>query len=110
MLETLLRPGDTVERCGLILQNGDYIELPNIAENPEISFEINAVDLLPFVDSGQIAGTWHTHPTSSPNLSGEDRETFLVWANLKHVIIGMEDGKPAAKTYFVEEGLVLQCE
>jgi proteasome lid subunit RPN8/RPN11 len=110
MLETLLHKGDEVERCGLILKDGSTVELPNIAENPETSFRMDLEKALPYLTDDQVAATWHTHPHTDPNLSGEDYSCFLSWPDLEHVIVGIRDGDVAVTRYRVEKGLVIACD
>lgn len=109
MLETLLRPDDTVERCGLILKNGDVIEVPNIATDPVNSYEMDPVEVLKYLD--QVEATWHTHPTSNAVLSHEDRDGFVAWPDWGHVIIGRDlKGEVVVAKYVVEDGLVIVCD
>lgn len=110
MLETLLRPDDAVERCGLILRSGEVVELPNVAECPEVSFEMDPEALLPHVAADAVEATWHTHPDSDPILSGADYEGFLAWPDLVHHVIGRRDGKIVVASYRVEDGLVIACD
>ena len=108
MLETLLQPGDTEERCGLILTDESIVEIENVAEDKVNSYRMNPVGVLPFVDN--LAGTWHTHPDSDPNLSEEDYAGFLAWPDLEHYIIGRRSGHITVMKYRVEDGLVLACD
>lgn len=110
MLETLLQKGDTAERCGLILKDETIVEIENIAPNTAVGFEMNPVALIPFLDNDLIAATWHTHVDSSPNLSGEDHESFRSWPQLDHYVIGLLNGKPSVAKYQVQEGFVIQCD
>ena len=109
MLETLLKDDDTIERCGLILKDGTVVEIKNVAPDPAIAYEMDPVELLPYVEAGTIESTWHTHPQSDPTLSGADHEGFLTWPDLGHCIIGRRDGQVAVARYRVEEGFVLAC-
>jgi proteasome lid subunit RPN8/RPN11 len=110
MIETLLRKGDTEERCGLVLKDGTIVDIPNIADDPKTSFEMDLEAALPYLDGDDVAATWHTHPGTDPNLSGEDYSCFLSWPDLEHVIVGMRDGKAAVSRYRVEQGLVISCD
>lgn len=103
-LEKLLKDTDTVERCGLILKDGTIIEVDNIAEVPEQSFEIPAEKLVEYED--QLAATWHTHPFQSSIFSEKDYFGFLMWPSVMHYIIGT-DGVSA---YKVEDGVVLNAD
>lgn len=102
-LKKLLRKNDVEERCGLILRNGKIIETTNIAENPELGFEVPVEELFKFHDD--LVGTWHTHPGQNSNLSERDYFGFLQWPDLTHYIIGT-DGVSA---YIVEDGVVLNA-
>lgn len=109
MLETILQPDDTVERCGLVLKDGSIVEIKNIAEDPAVAYEMDPVELLPHVEADNIEIMWHTHPISDPVLSGADREGFLWWPDLVHCIIGRRDSRVAVERYRVEDGFVLAC-
>ena len=109
MLETILLSDDVSERCGLLLTNGEIVEITNIAAEPEVSYEMDPVEVLPYLKAGTIASTWHTHPTGDPNLSGDDYAGFLMWPDLGHAIIGRRDGKVIVNRYRVEHGLVISC-
>jgi proteasome lid subunit RPN8/RPN11 len=65
--------------------------------------------VIPLLESGEVVSTWHTHPTGSPNHSGEDRQCFLSWPDLSHIIIGVRDGKIVQTKYRVENGVLLVC-
>jgi proteasome lid subunit RPN8/RPN11 len=110
VLETLLQPGDTDERCGLILKDGTIVELANLASDPKTSFEMDLEAALPHLDSDTVAATWHTHPDGDPNLSGEDYSCFLSWPDLEHVIVGVLGGTVTVRRYRVEQGLVIACD
>jgi proteasome lid subunit RPN8/RPN11 len=109
VLETLLQANDTQERCGLVLRDGSTVEITNVAKDPVISFEMDPVEVLPYLTEDQVAGTWHTHPQSDPHLSGEDYSGFLGWPDLKHHVIGVTNGKTVVKTYEVKNGAVVEC-
>lgn len=108
MLETLLSPGDTEERCGLILKDGSIAEIENIAEDRTLGYRMNPAAVIALLD--HTVGTWHTHPDTDPNLSGADYSSFLDWPDLEHSIIGWRNGKVAITKYRVERGLVIQCD
>ena len=100
-LKKKLRAGDVAERCGLVLKNGRLIETENTHEDPIKGFRIDARELLKHEDN--LAGTWHTHPGMSANLSNEDRKGFLQWPHLTHYIIGTD----GVRSYVVEDGMVM---
>jgi proteasome lid subunit RPN8/RPN11 len=110
MLETFLRPGETNERCGLILKDGTIIEVENVAADKTLGYQMSPLSVLPFVEEGLVAGTWHTHPDTDPNLSGEDYSGFLGWPDLEHSIVGWRNGKATVLRYRVEDGLVIACD
>jgi proteasome lid subunit RPN8/RPN11 len=109
VLETLLQPNDREERCGLVLSDGTTVEIPNIANNPVTSYEMDPEKALPYLTAGSVVGTWHTHPASSPDLSGEDYRGFSGWPKLKHHIIGVVDGQTVVKSYEIKNGAILEC-
>jgi len=109
-LETLYRHEDEEERCGLILKDGSIVEIENVAEEKNNSYDMNPVAVLPFLEADLIAGTWHTHPRGDPNLSGEDYLGFLAYPDLEHSIIGHRSGQVFVQRYRVEKGLVIACE
>lgn len=98
-----LKTTDKNERCGFVTERGRVVEVPNVAEDPSNSFRIDPKETLKWTAKGVVA-TWHTHPHTDPNLSGEDYSCFLNWPDLKHYIVGRED----VKLYVVEDGLVVQ--
>jgi proteasome lid subunit RPN8/RPN11 len=98
-LTAYLTPGP--ERGGLILTTGEVIELANCSPDPEQGFMPDPLELLAHVD--QAGATWHTHPDESANLSSEDFQTFILWPNLYHVIVG-NDG---TRWYAVKNGAVV---
>lgn len=108
MLETLLNPTDTEERCGLVMKDGSIVEIRNIADDPKLGFRMDPAQLLEHIDNA--TGTWHTHPDADANLSGEDWNGFLAWPKLEHSIIGLQDGKIVVRKYVVREGVVVSCD
>jgi len=109
MLEALLQKNDTEERCGLIMTDGKPLELKNVAEEPKNGFEMDPEQVLAHI--GDAIGTWHTHPHSTPNLSGEDYTCFLGWPDLQHHIIGRApDGSTKVMSFIVKDGVVVKCE
>lgn len=108
MLETLLRPHDTEERCGVILKDTTVVEITNVASDKTTSYKMCPKELLPIIDD--VVATWHTHPDSDPNLSEEDRVGFLMWPKLAHYIVGRRAGKVVVEKYRVEDGFVLICD
>lgn len=71
------------ERCGLIFENGDVLELVNKHPSPEDNFVIYEDDLF----REGVVGTFHTHPRSSANLTVTDYYAFRQYPQLRHYII-----------------------
>ena len=70
------------ERCGLVLESGEIIELANTSEsNEEFSFDHKHLKT-----EGAWA-TWHTHPKGLHNLSGADYNSFLTVPDLRHFVV-----------------------
>jgi proteasome lid subunit RPN8/RPN11 len=92
---------DDVERVGFILPRGKIIECTNISETPEKGFNVSDQDILKYGDDA--VATWHTHPKADNNLSAMDMETFLVWSNLDHYIVGTN----GVRKYVIQDGEVL---
>ncbi len=89
------------ERVGLILADGSLVELRNISERSAESFLVDPAELLAHED--QMVGTWHTHPRTPATLSGDDYQTFLMWPDLLHVIVGTD----GVRGYLVAKGAVV---
>lgn len=105
-MHEMLPPGNNdVERCGLLLSDGTFVELQNMAESPINSFEMDPAAVLPLIESGHVVSTWHTHPHTSANLSGEDHSFFLNWPDLTHIIFAPE----GMRKYEVKDGVLLEC-
>lgn len=96
------KPGK--ERCGFVLDNGEIVEVPNVASEPENAFAIDASDIVKW--EGQAVATWHTHPRESSNLSNEDYRGFLNYPNLRHYIVGTD----GVSSYTVKSGIILRDE
>jgi proteasome lid subunit RPN8/RPN11 len=95
------------ERCGLVTDEGELIELDNGHDQPELGYVMNARQVLTAMDDYIITGTWHTHPDDDPNLSQEDYAGFSLWPDLIHYIVGMRDGaKTVASFAFQKDKLV----
>ena len=71
------------ERCGVILASGKIKELPNIHPDPTNYFAMDAKEL----KKKNIIASWHTHPTTGPNLSVADYKGFLLFPHLDHYIV-----------------------
>lgn len=94
----------TVERCGFILKNQTIVEVPNSHPQPTLAFHINQSGFKKYAE--EIAATWHSHPTTGPNLSVPDYFGFLSYPDLYHYIIAKEK----IWCYYVENGVVLKYE
>lgn len=88
------------ERVGVILKSGEIIEAENIHPNPDEGFDVSAEVLVKY--DGEIVGAFHTHPSSTSNLSADDYQGFLNWPDLLHFIIG-SDG---VRCFRVRDGVV----
>ena len=89
------------ERCGILLEGDQLIELPNLHPDPYNGFAMESHHL----ETEGIIGTWHTHPATSANLSTEDYRLFIKYPNLKHYIISNVE----TWSFFVEDDALL-CE
>lgn len=99
------------ERCGVLTETGEIIEITNVHNEPEAGFRMDPSELIKALDGeDEVVATWHTHPDADPNLSQEDYAGFLQWPDLVHLIVGMRDGKVEVDIFKVEEGLVLRCD
>ena len=94
-LEGFWEPGE--ERCGIVDLNLEIVEVQNRAEDPENTFAFQLEDL----ENGAKA-TWHTHPSTSANLSIPDYRFFQSWPEMLHFIVGAEE----VRCYQVLDGIV----
>lgn len=86
------------ERVGFI-QDSRIIEVPNYSVNSEEGFLVGVADNIKYTDDPATQATWHTHPGALSNLSGDDFETFRMWPDYHHFIIG-SDG---VRCYFYDQ-------
>jgi proteasome lid subunit RPN8/RPN11 len=91
---------DGPERVGVVLTDGEIMELSNKAEDPSNTFSIDPEWLCQH--QHHIAATWHTHPNAEANLSLADYTTFLAWPIFDHYIVGSD----ATLRFYVEDGIV----
>lgn len=103
-LKRKLRKSDTAERCGLVLTDGTVAEVANIHQDPEQGFRIAAAEMLKH--EAALAGTWHTHPGETANLSHEDYAGFSQWPELTHYIIGTD----GIRAYRFDDGLIVEID
>lgn len=101
--ELLAKLADGPERGGLVLLDGTIVELTNTAADPNEGFQPASTELVAYIDNA--AATWHTHPGETANLSVEDWETFILWPNLQHLIIGTD----GVRQYGVKNGAVINA-
>lgn len=76
----------TVERCGLIHADGTIVETINISPTPENNFEFEMHHF-----ERDVIATWHSHPTTSANLSIDDFWFFKSWPDLTHFITDISE-------------------
>lgn len=75
------------ERCGLIGPTGEISETKNLAADPENRFDFDLDQL------SQAAGTWHSHPSGSANLSIPDYWFFKSCCSMVHFIVSNDKVK-----------------
>lgn len=91
----------TQERCGVITAEGKIVELKNASSTPTLQFRMLADDVTKYRDTMQA--TWHTHPTTSANLSVDDWVMFRQFPNAMHYIVA----EHSTRSYVVKDGKVL---
>jgi len=75
------------EACGFILNDGQIIEVANVAQNPMAYFEMDGQDVAKRVTLEQISrisAVWHTHPNGSTVPSHTDIEAMKCGAVQSH--------------------------
>jgi len=106
MLDELLKKysDEGHERIGFVLSDGHVVELSNSHDDPEFGAKFSSSDLYRYMFSGEfnVQATWHTHPSLSKNLTGDDYIAFRNYPELDHYIIG----KDGVQKYVVEDGVV----
>lgn len=76
------------ERCGLVITTDEgleVVEVPNLALEPKLAFEMSAEDVEQFGES--IVATWHSHTDTYANLSIADYELFMAYPHWQHIIV-----------------------
>ena len=70
------------EACGFILDNGDIVEIRNVATNPERSFHMDFHQMVEKLSGRDeyIAGIWHTHPKGTITPSHTDLHAIKIGA------------------------------
>lgn len=71
------------ERCGVILTDGSILELDNIHPDPNNGFAMDPT----LLDTTGVVASWHTHPTTGPNLSIADFKAFKSYPHLLHYVV-----------------------
>jgi proteasome lid subunit RPN8/RPN11 len=99
-LLSFLQPGR--ERGGVVLEDGTIVELTNHYPEDD-GFSPDPAELLPHLD--RLAATWHTHPGATANPSVEDAETFVLWPDLTHYIVGTD----GVRAFRVKHGAVINA-
>lgn len=97
---------DKVERCGVVLKDGSWLEISNVHPEPEKGFHMDPTSFVAALEAGAVA-TWHTHPGKDPNLSEEDMIGFRQWPQLKHYIVGIRDGVQTVAAFEIKDGVVV---
>jgi len=77
------------EKVGFVLPD-KVVKVMNIADKPDEGFDVDPSDIIKYTEQKGAIATWHTHPGSPSNLSGEDFHTFKMWPDLYHLIIGKD--------------------
>ena len=94
-------PDRTGEQCGLVMKNGEILELPNIHPKPLDAFRIDPTQVV--LHYKDAVATWHTH-LGPAMLSGADYAMFLNWPDLLHYIVGDDE----VKCYKVKDGAIFE--
>ncbi|MDR3436441.1 hypothetical protein [Telmatospirillum sp.] len=76
------------ERCGFILPDGSLVEVKNLAKDREKEFRMDPATVVEYED--KVWGSFHTHPNTTSNLSGDDFVAFTNYPSMHHVIIGTD--------------------
>lgn len=74
---------DGPERCGVILDDRTILEIPNIHPDPTKAFSMPSEAL----EAANVIASWHTHPTTTANLSVADYKAFHRWPRLRHYVV-----------------------
>lgn len=84
---------DTEERCGVIFQNGEWLELENKSFDRKTTWVIEANDIIDRYH--EIKAVWHTHPGEEGKAepSRFDLECMGVNMNLTHIVVSNSEFK-----------------
>lgn len=85
-----------LEACGFIMEDGDIIEIRNVATNPAKGFRMDKSQLFEKLSDriDFIQGIWHTHPSGSLRPSHTDLNAIKIGAiqpNWDYWIVTSED-------------------
>lgn len=103
-LQSYLKAESKEERVGLLLKDGNIIELNNTSHSKAESFSVAPKDMIKYEE--ETVATWHTHPHGDPVLSGADYEGFLGWPDYLHLIVGSDE----TLGYVIDRGVVIYDE
>lgn len=91
----------SLERCGVVTETLELVELKNLSADPRHGFEMSAEDMEAIPN---VIATWHTHPQTGGNLSMPDYWLFLQHPHLWHYIVGAGGD---VRCYYVQDQVVL---
>lgn len=74
------------EACGFIMENGDIIEIRNVAINPKRTFHMDYHQMVEKLSDREdfVKGIWHTHPGGSVVPSYTDLSAIKMGAVQSH--------------------------
>lgn len=98
------------EVCGLIMENGDIIEIRNVAVNTMRQFRMDREQLVEKLIGREdfIYAIWHTHPGGNPNPSQRDLEAIYCGAiqrNWLYLIVTSSGVHPYYPNNYVSQDL-----
>lgn len=69
------------EACGLVINGDTFVPMRNTHENPRNDFRIEEVDMLPYLQAGNITALLHSHTGHNNNYpSRKDMKVQIGWA------------------------------
>jgi proteasome lid subunit RPN8/RPN11 len=79
------------EACGFIMNDGEIVELPNVAADPRCCFEMSAIHLTNKLSGREqnIIAIWHTHPRGTLEPSTLDLKAIeigAIWKDWRYLI------------------------
>ena len=75
----------SIERFGLVLDDGSIVELRNQSQRPDQNAVVAQDDIDAHGD--RVVATWHTHLKGNVNLSAADYRMFLGMPQCMHYIV-----------------------